>query len=86
MEFRISDLPEQFTNIAKKIGIENTKELFREFGGTSVYFPTQKTVYKNARDREIIKNFTGFNEKELAIKYNMSENYIKSIIKRQNMI
>lgn len=42
MDFRISDLPEQFTNIANKIGIEHTKELFKEFGGTSVYFPTVK--------------------------------------------
>lgn len=46
MDFRISDLPEQFTNIAIKIGMENTKELFKEFGGTSVYFPTIKKVNK----------------------------------------
>ena len=82
MDFRISDLPEQFTNIAIKIGIENTKELFKEFGGTSVYFPTIKKVNKLARDREIVSSFNGFNTKELALKYDMSENNIKFIIKK----
>ena len=81
MDFRISDLPEQFTNIANKIGIEHTKELFKEFGGTSVYFPTVKKVNELARDREIVSNFNGFNTKELAIRYDMSENNIKHIIK-----
>ena len=81
MDFRISDLPEQFTNIATKIGLENTKELFKEFGGTSVYFPTIKKVNKLARDREIVSNFNGFNTKELALKYDMSENNIKVIIR-----
>lgn len=82
MDFRISDLLEQFTNIATKIGIENTKELFKEFGGTSVYFPTIKKVNKLARDREIVSSFNGFNTKELALKCDMSENNIKFIIKK----
>lgn len=38
-----------------KIGIDITKVLFEEFGGTSVYFPTEKMIYKEARDRKILK-------------------------------
>ena len=82
MELKISDLPPQFENIAMKIGIDITKVLFEEFGGTSVYFPTEKMIYKEARDREIISEYNGFNHKELAAKYNMSESYIRAIIKR----
>lgn len=82
MELKISDLPPQFENIATEIGIERTKLLFKEFGGTSVYFPTEKMIYKEARDREIISNYNGFNHKELAVKYNMSESYIRAIINR----
>ncbi|RDY22369.1 transcriptional regulator, partial [Romboutsia maritimum] len=52
MKLKISDLPPQFEDIANEIGIDHAKILFREFGGTSVYFPTEKMVYKEARDRE----------------------------------
>ncbi len=81
MDLKISDLPPQFESIAMKVGMDITKMLFKEFGGTSVYFPTEKMIYKDARDREIIEKFNGFNVKELASNYNMSESYIKSIIR-----
>ncbi|WP_075809100.1 Mor transcription activator family protein, partial [Paraclostridium sordellii] len=82
-ELKISDLPPQFENIAMKIGIDITKVLFEEFGGTSVYFPTEKMIYKEARDREILSKFNGFNIKELASKYNMSESYVRAIIRQK---
>lgn len=82
MELKISDLPPQFENIANKLGIDKAKMLFEEFGGTSVYFPTEKMIYKEARDREIISQYNGFNHKELAIKYNMSQSYIRAIINK----
>ncbi|MGL5712668.1 MAG: Mor transcription activator family protein [Paraclostridium sp.] len=82
MKLKISDLPPQFENIANRLGIEKAKWLFEEFGGTSVYFPTEKMIYKCARDREIISEYNGFNHKELATKYNMSESYIRAIINR----
>ena len=44
------------------------------------YFPTEKMIYKEARDREIISEYNGFNIRYLASKYNMSEGYIRYII------
>ncbi|MGL5331126.1 MAG: Mor transcription activator family protein [Peptostreptococcaceae bacterium] len=82
MKLKISDLPPQFGNIANRLGIDKAKWLFEEFGGTSVYFPTEKMIYKEARHREIIDNYNGFNHKELAIKYNMSESYVRAIINK----
>ncbi|MGL5714537.1 MAG: Mor transcription activator family protein [Paraclostridium sp.] len=82
MDLKISDLPPQFENIANRLGIEKAKWLFEEFGGTSVYFPTEKMIYKEARDREIVSEYNGFNHRELAAKYNMSESYIRAIINR----
>jgi Mor family transcriptional regulator len=82
MKLKLSDLPPQFENIAERIGLDKAKMLFEEFGGTSVYFPTEKMIYKEARDREIISQFNGFNHKELAVKYDMSESYVRSIINR----
>lgn len=82
MGLKMSDLPPQFENIAMEIGIDRVKALFKEFGGTSVYFPTEKMIYKEARDREIIEEFNGFNVKELASKYRMSESYVRAIIRK----
>ncbi|GJG92189.1 MAG: Mor transcription activator family protein [Paraclostridium sp.] len=82
MDLKISDLPPQFENIAMRVGIDITKMLFEEFGGTSVYFPTEKMIYKEARDREILEKFNGFNVKELASIYNMSESYVRAIIRK----
>ncbi|MGL5352587.1 MAG: Mor transcription activator family protein [Cetobacterium sp.] len=65
-----------------RVGIDITKVLFEEFGGTSVYFPTEKMIYKEARDRDIIEEFNGFNVKELASKYRMSESYVRAIIRK----
>ena len=48
MELKISDLPPQFENIAIELGIDKVKALFKEFGGTSVYFHTEKMIYKEA--------------------------------------
>lgn len=47
-----------------------------------MYFPTEKMVYKEAHDREILVEFNGGNIKDLASKYNRSESYIRSIINR----
>ncbi|MDB8791352.1 Mor transcription activator family protein [Romboutsia sp. 1001216sp1] len=82
MDLKISDLPPQFENIAMEPGIDKVKALFKEFGGTSVYFPTEKMIYKETIDRSIMADYNGFNHKELAIKYNMSESYIRSIINK----
>jgi len=82
MNLKLSDLPPQFENIADRIGLDKAKMLFEEFGGTSVYFPTEKMIYKDASDREIISQFNGFNHKELAVEYDMSESYVISIINR----
>lgn len=82
MDLKISDLPPQFENIATELGIDNVKALFKEFGGTSVYFPTEKMIYKESRDRSIMADYNGFNHKELAVKYNMSESYIRAIINK----
>lgn len=85
MELKISDLPPQFESIALKLEIDKAKLLFEEFGGTSVYFPTENMIYKESRDREILSKYNGFNIRELAVNYNMSESYIRAIIRHKKV-
>ena len=48
IELKISDLAPQFENIAIELGIDKVKALFKDFWGTSVYFSTEKMIYKEA--------------------------------------
>lgn len=86
MNLKLSDLPEQFEIIANKIGLENMSILIKEFGGSSVYFPTEKMIYKDARDRNIVEEFDGFNYKELATKYSISVSYARTIINKNKRV
>ena len=56
MDLKISDLPPQFENIAIELGIDNIKALFKEFGGTSVYFPTEKMIYKELATEKLYRS------------------------------
>ena len=70
MELKISDLPPQFENIAIELGIDKIKALFKEFGGTSVYFPTEKMIStKKLVTEKLYLSTMDFNHKELATKY-----------------
>lgn len=75
------DLPDPYHLIALEIGVENAIKLARQFGGTQVYFPKHDNALINARDRQIRKEYTGYNVKELSSKYNLTENWIRSIVR-----
>lgn len=79
-EMMFEDLPPYCVNAAKIIGLEAFVRLSAELGGTSFYVPKFENVVARARDRLIIKQFTGSNYKELALRYNLSEIWIRNII------
>lgn len=81
----IEDLIEPYKTIAEIIGIENTLELAQIFGGGEpVYFPQLKSLHRPARNRQIIEEFNGYNFKELAKKYDLTEMTIRYIC-RENI-
>lgn len=80
----VNILPEQYREIANAIGFENFYKLSGLLGGATWYIPTQKSLMKDAIHLNVINDFTGYNYKELAIKYDLSERTIRNIIKRDN--
>lgn len=62
------------------VGLETAKRLVVAFGGDSFYFPKVESVIRTARDRRIRSEFTGFNHKELAAKYNLTPRYVRKIV------
>lgn len=77
------EVPPMFSYLTNLIGYENTRKLFTEFGGTSIYFPSLENINKDIRNKDIINQFQKNNLtfRELSKKFNLSENQIRNIIR-----
>lgn len=75
------EVSELFAQIIDEIGLENAKKISRIAGGGNLYIPMVETIERPLRDRRIREQFTGYNFRELAIKYNKSESTIREICK-----
>lgn len=61
-------------------GFETAKKIVAALGGDNLYIPKVASVIRMARNRRIAKEFTGFNQKELAFKYDLTPRHIRKII------
>ena len=75
------DLPEKFYTIANEIGIDNTIKLAKVIGGEYIYIPKVDKILASIRNKNIRKEFNGYNYKELGKKYNLTEIQIRNICK-----
>ncbi|RBQ28400.1 hypothetical protein CRU91_09270 [Aliarcobacter vitoriensis] len=71
MLFTIEDIAE-----AVKKGVP-TEQLYKKFGGFSVYIPKVMPDY----EKKVLAEFNGYNHATLATKYNVSMNTIYKIIR-----
>ena len=72
---QMSDLDEEQQQVAELIGLDNYKRLVSVFGGLSIYIPKA-----DACDEQIREEFDGYNFKELAGRYGLTEVRIRSIV------
>lgn len=77
------DFSEFCTMIIDEIGMINFLKLLKVAGGVTVYLPLLERGLYKARDRVIAKEFNGFNHKELAKKYNITEQWVRQIAQNQ---
>lgn len=66
-------------DLAELIGIEAYRKLVKNYGGGFIYICKADTVMKISRNNEICQRFNGYNYKELAKLYNLSEKTIREI-------
>lgn len=66
--------------IADAIGIEAFVLLARRCGGSSIYIPKLKSVERPDRNKKIRQEFNGYNFNELAVKYDLTETTIRTIV------
>lgn len=68
-----------YRTIAEEIGISNFLALSKIVGGSTIYIPKNENLLKPVRDNQIKKEFNGCNHSELALKYNLSESWIRKL-------
>ena len=76
----MESLDEDQKKIAELVGMGGFRNLVRTFGGTSIYIPKVESLEKTVRDQRIREEFDGSNYKELAMRYGLTETWIRSIV------
>ena len=76
----LSDIPEEYRDIAEALGMEAFTQLTLLCGGQNLYIPKRESLERAARDREIRTRFNGGNYRSLAAQYRLSERQIRKII------
>lgn len=77
---QMENLDEEQKVLAELIGLEGFKNLVRTFSGTSIYVPKIESLEKAVRDELIKEEFDGDNYRELALKYGLTETWIRNIV------
>lgn len=77
---QIESLSAEQQKVAELIGIENYEKLIETYGGTWLYIPKTDAFERAARNRRILDDFDGYNFKQLARKYSLTEVQIRTIV------
>lgn len=81
MALELEALRGEQRQIAEVIGVENYLKLTREFGGTTIYIAkAEEIVKRNERDEKIREEFDGSNYAQLAVKYGLTEVWVRNIV------
>ena len=79
-EIRLEDLSEGQQEVAALIGPENFRKLMEVYGGAYLYIPKTDRLERMERNERIRAEFDGYNFRELARKYDLTEITIRSIL------
>lgn len=81
MTLTLDDLRDEQRSIADAIGVDAYLQLTKTFGGTTIYIAkAEEIARRNDRDRQIREEFDGSNYTQLALKYGLTEVWIRNIV------
>lgn len=66
--------------LAETIGLEAYKKLLRAYSGLVIYIPAACKLTIPLRDELIRQEYSGYNTRELAIKWGLTESWIRTIV------
>jgi Mor family transcriptional regulator len=77
------DFPEHFRPLVRGMGIEAALTLTKTSGGIMQYIPKYDCVTSAARNRLIKEEYRDGNYKQLALKYGLSEIWVRDILDKE---
>ena len=80
-DLSLQDLQEKHRMIANAVGVEGLVSLCEHFGGSSIYIPQKRELFKNKIYSMIYREYDGSNIKRLAVKYDVSEATVYNIVR-----
>lgn len=84
-EIPVESLPQDLQLLAEMLGTEKVLRISERFGGMGIYIPKIERLVRLHRDRKIRHEFTGSNHREIANKYNITETWVREILKKGNV-
>lgn len=79
-EISPDELTEPYKDLARIIGLKNTITIAEKYQGMALYLPKLDGLIRKIRDDKIRKEFNGGNYRELAIKYKLTEVWVRQIV------
>ena len=86
MKILMDDIPYDLHTMVDIVGTDDFLEICKMYGGSNVYIPVHRKMVMGERNRKIAKEYNGKNEQELALKYNMSTQNVKSVLQKEGVI
>lgn len=79
-KLQLEDLEDDQRALAECIGMEAYRKLVENYAGSALYIRKPDTVTASVRNAQIQAEFNGYNYRELAKKFNLSEISIRRIV------
>lgn len=79
-EINSNELTEPYRELANIIGLKNTIKVAEKYQGMALYLPKLDALIRKLRDDKIRAEFNGGNYRELAIKYKLTEVWVRQIV------
>lgn len=80
-DVQIDDLQNHtIRDLAEVVGVEAAVEIVATYSGMVIYIPKLDSVYRAMRDRKIREEYDGYNSRQLAKRYNVTESWVRRLV------
>lgn len=79
----LDDLSGRDREMAEAVGMDAFKQLVTKYGGSEPYIPKASSLVIPIRNELIRREFDGTNHVELAIKYDLTERFVRTIVEEK---
>lgn len=86
MNIILEDIPYNLHAIVEIIGMENFLEVSKLYGGSSIYIPVYNKTIMGDRNRRIVSEYNGKNLDRLRVRYDLSKEQLKYVLKKEGVI